>query len=71
MKLFTKQEVADLIGIHVRTVDKWRREGRGPRFIEIEGATIRCRRDDLNTWIDEQTEKSIQEEVTCAAQRPA
>lgn len=71
MKLYTKQEVAELIGIHVRTIDKWRKENRGPRFIEIEGATIRCRQDDLREWIDKQTETSIRDEFTSEAQRLA
>ena len=71
MKLYTKEEVAEFIGIHVRTVDKWRKEGRGPRFIEIEGATIRCRRDDLMEWIDEQTANTFRDQTNSEAARPA
>lgn len=55
MQLLTKQEVADRLGITVRTLDNWRADGRAPRFLEVNGS-IRCREDDLEDWIERQPE---------------
>lgn len=55
MKLLTRHEVAEVLGIKVRTLDKWRKEGRAPEFIKVNGA-IRCREEDLEKWIDEKSD---------------
>lgn len=65
MQLLTRKEVAERLGVKVRTVDKWRKEGRAPRFIKING-NVRCREIDLEQWVDEREEadtKGKQEET--------
>jgi len=54
MKLLTRKQVADRIGVTVRTIDKWRKEGKAPPFFKFNGS-IRCREDDLDEWIDEKS----------------
>jgi len=52
--LLTPEEAAELIRIETDTLNKWRFEGRGPRFIKL-GSSVRYRRSDLATYLDQQT----------------
>ena len=51
--LLSSQEVADKLGLSVRTLDCWSYENRGPRFHKI-GRHRRYRLSDLERWIDAQ-----------------
>ncbi|WP_423415852.1 helix-turn-helix transcriptional regulator [Hyphomicrobium sp. B1] len=49
------KEAASFLRSHVRTLEDWRREGRGPRFYKLgsrKRAKILYRRRDLETWVD-------------------
>ena len=52
MGLLREQEAADLLGLSVRTLQKWRLERRAVPFVKLPGSgAIRYRRDDLESWI--------------------
>ena len=51
-KLINEYEAADFIGHSVRTLQKWRVNGGGPRYIRISSRSIRYRRKDLIEWIE-------------------
>lgn len=35
-----------------KTMDAWRRTGRGPHFRKLPSGQLRIRRDELETWLD-------------------
>ena len=51
--LLTEKEAGRLLGFSIRTLQKWRVEGRGPIFVRVSPRSIRYRRDDLESWITE------------------
>jgi predicted DNA-binding transcriptional regulator AlpA len=42
-QLLTPADVAKLLGVGVRTLERWRREGEGPRYVQLSRKTIRYR----------------------------
>ena len=46
---------ARLLGVKPRTLEGWRRRGRGPAFVRLGGKTVRYRRKDLDRWLAERT----------------
>ena len=48
-----QREVAQLLGVSERTLEKWRRTGAGPPFISISSRCIRYRIADLRNWQDQ------------------
>jgi excisionase family DNA binding protein len=52
LPLLTTEDVANMVGVSVRTVEDWRRDKVGPPFTRLGGRTIRYRRDLLEAWID-------------------
>lgn len=49
-KFFTTQEVASLLRVTPRTLERWRAAGEGPPSITM-GGLIRYQRSDLDAWI--------------------
>jgi len=47
-------KVAELIGVSVATVRRWRLIGRGPKFLKIGGTLIRYPVEALETWLASQ-----------------
>jgi Helix-turn-helix domain len=52
--LLCEVQAADFLCLSPRTLQGWRLEGAGPRFVRA-GRAIRYRRRDLIAWIDENT----------------
>lgn len=52
--LIRETEVADIIGLSVRTVRAWRSQGEGPPFFHV-GRSVRYNREHVIEWIDERT----------------
>ena len=55
--LLTPQELANFLGIPVKTIYQWRTLSRGPRGIRV-GKHLRYRRADVETWLDAQADTS-------------
>ena len=56
--LLTETEAATILGFSVRTLQKWRIQGGGPRFVQVSARCIRYRQDDLDGWIQERLRES-------------
>jgi hypothetical protein len=52
--VYTPEQAAPLIVSTPGTMARWRRTGKGPRFIRV-GKKIAYRRSDLEAWLDGQT----------------
>lgn len=51
-KLLTIEEVADLLGVPMKTIYAWRQRGLGPRGIRV-GRYLKFRPIDVAQWIDD------------------
>ena len=47
-------KLAELIGVSVATVRRWRLIGRGPKFLKVGGTLIRYPVEALETWLASQ-----------------
>jgi predicted DNA-binding transcriptional regulator AlpA len=50
--LLNEKDAARFLSLSYRTLQSWRSEGRGPRYLRL-GRSIRYRWDDLLAWIDD------------------
>ncbi len=48
------RDAAELLGVSVRVLEKWRREGGGPPFLRISRRCVRYRLKDIELWQEEQ-----------------
>lgn len=48
----TTPEAAALLGLSVHTLNKWRWDGRGPRYLKL-GKSVRYRREDVEQFLDD------------------
>lgn len=55
--LITETEAADYLCQSVRTIQKWRVTGYGPKFYKS-GRSVRYRRRDLSEWIEQRSHSS-------------
>ena len=60
--LYTPDEAAKFLNSNVRTLERWRTEGNGPRFVKV-GRRVHYRREALDAWIIQQ-ERSHTAEVS-------
>lgn len=49
-ELLTTAQVADMLGLRVNTLEHWRTDGKGPRFLYV-GSRVRYRRGDVDEWV--------------------
>lgn len=49
--LLTPREVADLLGVSVKTVETWRKQNAGPPWFQMSERVIRYRRGDVTEWL--------------------
>ena len=52
--LFTESQASEFLQISVRTLQAWRVRGGGPPFVKC-GRSVRYRRRDLLSWVDQET----------------
>jgi len=52
---FTRQELADELGIHVRSLERWAWLRKGPPQVRI-GRRVFYRRSDVLRWLENRTE---------------
>jgi excisionase family DNA binding protein len=50
-RLREEHELAEYLHVPLPTVQRWRREGSGPRFIRI-GRSVRYRPEDIEHWLE-------------------
>ena len=51
-EILTSFEVAEMLGVAEQCVRNWRHLGtKGPKFIKLDGRTVRYRRSDVEAWI--------------------
>lgn len=48
----TLQEVLTELGVARSTFDRWVVTGRGPRMVKLPNGQLRCRRADLEAWLE-------------------
>ena len=57
MALLTEADIAERIGVSLATVQRWRRERKGPPYIKI-AASVRYRPEDLEKFLDSSVVKT-------------
>ena len=50
-QLLTTRQAAAMIGIHPRTLTRWRLAGRGPKARRLAYRTVRYREQDVLAWL--------------------
>lgn len=60
-RLHTTKTAADYLGLGVSTLNRWRCEGRGPRFCSLGGNAVRYRQEDLDAFIQAGLRQSTSE----------
>jgi len=55
--LLDQGEVAELLGVHPKTLGLWREKGQGPPFIRLGEKLIRYNVEDVRAWVESQREK--------------
>ena len=53
-KYINEKQVAEMLGISVRSLQGWRCRGRGPRFYRLGGDSVRYRTDEVQAWAESQ-----------------
>jgi excisionase family DNA binding protein len=53
--LASTKEVAEYLGVPVKTIHTWRYNKTGPRFIKV-GKHLKARWSDVDAWLDQQAE---------------
>jgi len=56
-EILTDKETASFLGVASRTLRDWRRQKKGPAFVQM-GSKIRYRKKDIDAYLDNQTIKS-------------
>lgn len=52
-RLYLTKQVAALINVSARTMEGWRKDGKGPKITRLPGGTVRYRGRDLAAFLDE------------------
>ena len=52
-RLLSPSEAAEALGVTVSTLERWRCNGNGPRFVRASSRVVRYRADDLVGFIEE------------------
>lgn len=52
--LLRQTDVADLLGVTIAALRRWRLDRRGPPYIQVEGV-VRYREDDITSWLTART----------------
>lgn len=54
MELVPQREVARLLGVKTKTLEKWRWVGEGPPYVKVNGHLVRYELDDVEAWLNSQ-----------------
>ena len=61
-EMLTVQETSSILRIHPRTLLRWRREGRGPFCIRLDGGQLRFPADELESYLVQRYRDAIQDQ---------
>jgi len=59
--LLTVEQAAELLALPRSTLDRWRVEGYGPKFLQLTARCIRYRRSDIEAWTETRVRHSTSE----------
>ena len=54
LEFLKEKEVAEMLRVKRQTLSRWRSDGQGPPFVQVEGS-IRYPRDGLERWLEDRT----------------
>ncbi|WP_026316522.1 helix-turn-helix transcriptional regulator [Actinokineospora enzanensis] len=57
-RLWTTEELAELLRLPEKTLAEWRHKGTGPAFVRM-GKHVRYRPEDIAAWLDASTEGQL------------
>ena len=63
MSTLKVDEAAVRLGLSASTLNKWRTQGRGPRFVKL-GRAVCYRAGDLDAWLQDQVRGSTSEYIS-------
>ncbi len=64
--LLTERNTALHISVSQKTLQNWRLQGKGPKFIRLSRGAVRYRLSDLEEWIESNCFQSTTEADLCA-----
>lgn len=59
--LLKQDQVAEMLGVSPRTLERWRLTGQGPRFVKVGGTVVRYRLDAVEAFIARDERSSTSE----------
>lgn len=51
MRWLKSKEICETLDVSPRTLEKWRRDGRGPRSVRLPNGQFRTREDSFEEWL--------------------
>lgn len=58
--ILTVNDASEFLRVHVRTLERWRQTGEGPRYVKM-GRRVGYRRNDLEDWLEANVTTSTSE----------
>ncbi|MFC1544602.1 helix-turn-helix transcriptional regulator [Gemmatimonadota bacterium] len=58
-QLFDEREVSQLLRLSVQTLRNWRCIGRGPKYLKINGYTVRYRAVDIQNFLSQKDNEQV------------
>ena len=52
IRYLTERELAEMLGVSIRTLQGWRCRSRGPRYYKLSGDAVRYRLDEAQAWAE-------------------
>lgn len=59
--LIDEKAAAEHLGVTVRSMQTWRVNGKGPKFVRISRTAVRYRPEDVKAWVEERIKSSTSE----------
>jgi len=51
-QLYNRSDLARLLGVSIKTLEKWAWEGKGPAFVKVGGHLVRYRPSDVAAYLE-------------------
>ncbi len=68
VRLLSTKQISELFGVSVVTLEQWRLQGKGPKFIKV-GRCVRYRMADILAFQENAVRRSTSDPGTAAARR--